>query len=142
VLADLAERSIDLQYFIYDASDIGAFVADRLPAAANRGVRVRMIIDDYQSRIADATLARLDAHQNVEIRPGPVRELPPELSKYAEAEHGPFAEYARRKEEIRRRRLQPAGESPTFMSSGPTARSCPCRRSPSRCSNAGCGARC
>ncbi len=68
VLADLAERTLDLQYFIYDADHVGAFIADRLIAAADRGVRVRMIVDDYQLGARDDTLAHLDEHPNIEVR--------------------------------------------------------------------------
>ena len=67
-LADLAERSIDVQYYIFDADDIGLFLMKRLIAAADRGVRVRIIIDDYLIGFDDATLARIDAHPNIEIR--------------------------------------------------------------------------
>lgn len=67
-LADLAERSIDLQYYIYDADETGAFLLERLIAAADRGVRVRMILDDYLLGLDDQTLATIDAHRNIEIR--------------------------------------------------------------------------
>lgn len=67
-LIDLAERSIDLQYYIFDADDAGLFLLDRLLAAADRGVRVRMVLDDQNIGFDDATLARIDAHPNVEVR--------------------------------------------------------------------------
>ena len=67
-LADLAERSIDLQYYIYDADETGAFLLERLIAAADRGVRVRMILDDYLLGLDDQTLETLDAHPNIEVR--------------------------------------------------------------------------
>ena len=46
-LIDLAERSIDVQTYIYDADDVGLFLLDRLLAAADRGVRVRLLLDDH-----------------------------------------------------------------------------------------------
>jgi len=67
-LADLAERSIDIQYYIYAPDETGAFLLERLLAAAERGVRVRMLLDDHPLAIDDAALARLDAHPNIEIR--------------------------------------------------------------------------
>ncbi len=67
-LADLAERSIDLQYYIYDADEAGAFLLERLIAAADRGVRVRMILDDFLLGLDDQTLETLNAHSNIEIR--------------------------------------------------------------------------
>jgi len=49
-LADLAERSIDVQYYIFDADEVGLFLMQRLIAAADRGVRVRIIVDDLSDR--------------------------------------------------------------------------------------------
>jgi putative cardiolipin synthase len=67
-MADLAERSIDIQYYIYDADPAGAFLLERLIVAADRGVRVRMLLDDQALGLDDATLKRVDAHPNIEIR--------------------------------------------------------------------------
>lgn len=68
-LADLAERSIDLKYFIYEPDETGAFLLERLIAAANRGVRVRMLLDDYSLGFEDIALARIvDEHPGIEIR--------------------------------------------------------------------------
>ncbi len=67
-LADLAERSLDIQYYIYDPDETGAFLLERILAAAERGVRVRMILDDYLLALDDAILAKIDAHPNVELR--------------------------------------------------------------------------
>jgi putative cardiolipin synthase len=68
-LADLAERAIDLQYYIYEPDAAGAFLLERLIAAAERGVRVRILLDDYMLGFEDVALARLvDAHPRIEIR--------------------------------------------------------------------------
>ncbi len=67
-MADLAERAIDVQYYIFDPDDVGSFFLDRILAAADRGVRVRMILDDYLIGFDEATLARINAHPNVELR--------------------------------------------------------------------------
>lgn len=67
-LADLAERAIDVQYYIFDADEVGSFLLDRLLAAADRGVRVRMILDDYLIGFDEPTLARINSHPNVELR--------------------------------------------------------------------------
>jgi putative cardiolipin synthase len=67
-LADLAERSIDVQYYIFDPDETGAFLLERLIAAAQRGVRVRLLLDDYLLAMDDATLAKIDAHPNIEVR--------------------------------------------------------------------------
>lgn len=67
-LADLAEQAIDVQYYIFESDDVGSFLLDRLLAAAERGVRVRMILDDYLIGFDENTLARINAHPNVELR--------------------------------------------------------------------------
>ena len=45
-MADLAEKTLDAQYYIWDADTTGRILADRLLRAADRGVRVRLLIDD------------------------------------------------------------------------------------------------
>jgi putative cardiolipin synthase len=68
-LADLAERSIDVQYFIFEPDAAGAFLLERLISAAQRGVRVRILLDDYNLGFEDVALAKLvDAHPRIEIR--------------------------------------------------------------------------
>lgn len=67
-LADLAERTIDVQYYIYEADDSGVVLADRLLAAARRGVRVRMLVDDNNLTHSEERLATLAGQPNVEIR--------------------------------------------------------------------------
>jgi cardiolipin synthase C len=67
-LADLAERSLDLQYFIWDADVSGHLLADRVIRAADRGVRVRVLLDDLSIVDRDTAIAQLSAHPNIEIR--------------------------------------------------------------------------
>lgn len=76
VLADHAMRSIDLQYYIFEDDATGRLLAQRLLAAADRGVRVRLLLDDLGVVEQDGLLDALDAHPNVEVRlfnPFPVR---------------------------------------------------------------------
>jgi putative cardiolipin synthase len=68
VLADKAERSIDLQYYIFRNDNTGKLLAQHLLAAADRGVRVRMLIDDVTSDEAKPMFDALDAHDNIEVR--------------------------------------------------------------------------
>lgn len=69
LLIDLAERTLDLQYYIVHADQTGSLVIDRLIAAADRGVRVRMLLDDWGTlEKKDELVATIDAHPNVEIR--------------------------------------------------------------------------
>ena len=67
-LADLAERSLDVQYYIYEADSAGVVLADRLLAAARRGVRVRLLVDDNNLVRGESRLATLAGHKNLEIR--------------------------------------------------------------------------
>ena len=67
-MADLAERSLDLQYYIWDADISGRFLAERLVRAAERGVRVRVLLDDISVTDRDTALANLSGHPNIEIR--------------------------------------------------------------------------
>ncbi len=68
MLTELAEKSLDLQYYIWEADATGRIFADRLIRAADRGVRVRILVDDMNLSDSDATIASLDAHQHIEIR--------------------------------------------------------------------------
>jgi len=68
-LIELAERSLDLQYYIFHADTTGSIVVDRLIAAADRGVRVRILLDDWGTADKkDEAVAGLDAHPNIDIR--------------------------------------------------------------------------
>lgn len=67
-LADVAERSLDVQYYIYEADETGLILLQRLAAAADRGVRVRLLIDDNNLVGRDLQLARIDRHRNIEVR--------------------------------------------------------------------------
>ncbi len=63
-----AERSIDLQYFIFRNDDTGQLLAQALLAAADRGVHIRILIDDSETESGDEKLAALQAHPNIELR--------------------------------------------------------------------------
>src|SRR5690349_483007 len=58
VLIDHAQHSLDLQYFIFNNDATGRLVAQRILAAADRGVRVRILLDDLdiegQDNVLDA----------------------------------------------------------------------------------------
>ena len=76
-LIDLATSSIDLQYFIWKGDAVGLLLFDRLLQAADRGVRVRIIVDDIWLGSTTRNLAALNAHPNLEIRifnPNPSRD--------------------------------------------------------------------
>ena len=67
-LADVAERSIDTQYYMIHNDVVGSLFVDHLYKAAERGVRVRLLIDDIDQGGRDSGLAILDAHPNIEVR--------------------------------------------------------------------------
>ncbi|WP_434763633.1 phospholipase D family protein [Vibrio fortis] len=67
-LVESAEHSIDIQYYIWNSDNTGGYLASRLLAAAERGVKVRVMLDDINLNEREALLNALDAHPNVEIR--------------------------------------------------------------------------
>jgi len=67
-LADLAERSIDTQYYMIHNDVVGSLFVSKLYEAAERGVRVRLLIDDIDQGGRDEGTAVLDAHPNIEVR--------------------------------------------------------------------------
>jgi putative cardiolipin synthase len=68
VLAETAERSLDLQYYIWHGDATGRLLLDAARRAADRGVRVRLLLDDIGTAADDAALLVIDAHPNVEVR--------------------------------------------------------------------------
>jgi putative cardiolipin synthase len=66
--AALAGRSIDVQYYMWHNDLTGRLMAGELLRAAQRGVRVRVLVDDIYAHGLDAELANLDAHPDLEIR--------------------------------------------------------------------------
>ncbi len=67
-LAGLAGRTLDMQYYLWHDDATGRMLARAVLAAADRGVRVRMLIDDIHLTGRDTGLATLDSHPNIEIR--------------------------------------------------------------------------
>jgi len=68
VLAHFAERSIDVQYYLYHDDLVGRLLTWQLLQAADRGVRVRLLVDDMDLSGRDPGVAALDNHPNVEVR--------------------------------------------------------------------------
>jgi putative cardiolipin synthase len=66
--AHLAARSLDVQTYIWHADMTGHFLAQQLLDAADRGVRVRLLVDDLDARDKNYGFAALDAHPNIEVR--------------------------------------------------------------------------
>ena len=68
LLIRAAQKSIDLQYYIWHDDLTGRVLHNRLLAAADRGVRVRLLLDDMDTAGKDEMLHIIDAHPNIEIR--------------------------------------------------------------------------
>ena len=67
-LAEHAQTSIDVQYFIWSTDNIGVLASESLLRAAKRGVKVRVIVDDLLIDAPDRTLLALALHPNITIR--------------------------------------------------------------------------
>ena len=67
-LIEHADHTIDAQYFIFKGDLAGSLFAGKLLRAADRGVRVRFLIDDIYISGLDPELALLNSHPNIEIR--------------------------------------------------------------------------
>lgn len=68
LLVRSAERALDVQYYIWRPDATGTLLLDALRAAADRGVRVRLLLDDNGIAGMDPLLAALDAHPMVDVR--------------------------------------------------------------------------
>ena len=68
LLAAAADRSIDVQYYIWHDDEVGNLLFEALWQAAERGVRVRLLLDDMNTKGLDPTIAALDGHPNIEVR--------------------------------------------------------------------------
>jgi len=67
-LAHDAEKSIDAQYYLLHNDMVGRLFVDQLIIAADRGVRVRLLVDDMDMEDRDFRAAVLDSHPNIEVR--------------------------------------------------------------------------
>ncbi len=63
-----AEKAIDLQYYIWNSDSSGRLLAEQLLLAADRGVHIRLLLDDFNVGDRDDVLALVNAHPNIELR--------------------------------------------------------------------------
>ena len=68
MLIEKAQKSLDLQYYIWHNDKVGALALEGLLRAADRGVKVRLLLDDNNTGDLDASLLAIDQHPNVEVR--------------------------------------------------------------------------
>ena len=67
-MIEAAEHRIDAQYYIWNRDDSGLHLAGRLLLAADRGVKVRLLLDDFNAEGIGELFASLDTHPNIHIR--------------------------------------------------------------------------
>lgn len=67
-MINAAERSLDLQYFIFRGDDTGRLLTNAVLHAADRGVRVRVLVDDGETAAGDEQITVLEAHPSIEVR--------------------------------------------------------------------------
>jgi len=67
-LADHAERTLDIQYYIIQQDDSARILLHHVRLAADRGVRVRVLVDDLNTAGEDRHFMHLSEHVNVEVR--------------------------------------------------------------------------
>ena len=67
-LCEYAEKTIDIQYFIFSTDNVGLIGCDYLVRAADRGVKVRIIVDDMMVDAKMSDILTLDSHKNISIK--------------------------------------------------------------------------
>jgi putative cardiolipin synthase len=67
-LTGMAQRSLDVQTYIWNTDLAGRYLANEILKAADRGVHVRLLLDDFNARSKNDPLVTLDLHENIEIR--------------------------------------------------------------------------
>lgn len=67
-LAEHAEKTIDIQYFIFSVDNVGLIACDYLVRAADRGVKVRILVDDIMVEAGIHEILTMDSHENIEIK--------------------------------------------------------------------------
>jgi len=67
-LTDRAERTLDLQYYLIAQDESARILLQHVRAAAERGVRVRILVDDLNTAGEDRRLMHLGQHPNIEVR--------------------------------------------------------------------------
>ena len=67
-LSEHAEKTIDIQYFIFSTDNVGLIACDYLVRAADRGVKVRILVDDMLVDAGAHEILTLDSHENISIK--------------------------------------------------------------------------
>ena len=67
-LSEYAEKTIDIQYFIFSTDNVGLIACDYLIRAADRGVKVRIIVDDIMVDADIQDILIFDSHENISVK--------------------------------------------------------------------------
>jgi cardiolipin synthase C len=67
-LSEYAEKTIDIQYFIFSTDNVGLIACDYLVRAADRGVKVRVLVDDMMVDAGVHEILTMDSHDNISIK--------------------------------------------------------------------------
>ena len=67
-LIDKAEKRLDLQYYIWDNDKVGSLALHALIRAADRGVKIRLLIDDNNAKSTEGIFVALAQHPNIEVK--------------------------------------------------------------------------
>lgn len=67
-LSEYAEKTIDIQYFIFSMDNIGLIACDYLIRAADRGVKIRIIVDDIMVDADIQDILMFDSHENISVK--------------------------------------------------------------------------
>ncbi len=67
-LSEYAEETIDIQYFIFSLDNVGLIALDYIIRAADRGIKIRLLIDDLMLEADIIDILEIDAHENISIK--------------------------------------------------------------------------
>ncbi len=67
-LIKAAKKTIDMQYFIFSNDEVSVAFMEEVIKAANRGVKVRILVDDLLFKYRDKAVASIAAHPNIDIK--------------------------------------------------------------------------
>lgn len=67
-LAVIAEKRIDAQYYIWNSDKTGKLLMQKLLQAAERGVTVRLLLDDFSVGDRNDQLLTINSHPNIQVR--------------------------------------------------------------------------
>ncbi len=67
-LSEYAEKTIDIQYFIFSVDNVGLIACDYIIRAADRGTKIRILVDDIMVDAKSEDILLMDAHPNIDIK--------------------------------------------------------------------------